>query len=229
MTWPLGTNQQIGTYPITVRVFDDGSPQQVAATTFNVNVVDPGPAPTISGAIISMKKGFSITLSLSQPVNPVTAANPNNYILTQPARSLGSKKKSPPQPIRIALSVSYNQATNQVTLKGPKKVKVVRGLTLAVVGAGPNGIAKLDDLHLAGSGGQPGTNYLASVTAKAVSRISAVLGNTFLARTAARTAIVQAHTDVAAHPMIHAKAARAVSSPGAGRADEPVPSADAEL
>ena len=128
LTWPLGTNQPIGTYPITVRVFDNGAPQQVAAATFNVNVVDPGPAPTISGAIVSMKKGFSITLSFSQPVNPGTAANPSNYILTQPAKSHTSKKKSPPQAIRIGLSVSYNQATNQVTLKGPRKVKAGRGL-----------------------------------------------------------------------------------------------------
>ena len=214
LTWPMGTNQQIGTYPITVRVVEDGSPQQVAATTFNVNVVDPGPAPTISGAIVSMKKGFSITLSFSQPVNPVAASNPDNYLLTQPAKSHTSKKESPPKPIRIGLSVSYNPTTNQVTLKGPKKLKAGRGLTLTVVGAGPNGIAKPDELHLAGSGGQPGTNYLASVTAKAINRISAVVGNTILARTAAQSASIHTHTEVAANPITDARAARAGSSPG---------------
>ena len=230
LSWPLGTNQQIGTYPITVRVADNDSSQQVAATTFNVNVVDPGPAPTISGAIVSMKKGFSITLSFSQPVNPVSAANPNNYILTQPARSHTSKKKtSPPQPIRIGLSVSYNPATNQVTLKGPKKVKAGRGLTLTVVGAGPNGIAKLDDLHLAGSGGQPGTNYLASVTAKAVNRISAVAVNT-IRRERPRNPRVSTLTPMSWPIPSPTRGPRGRARRlGAGRADEPVLAGDAEL
>ena len=111
-------------------------------------------------------------------MNPATANNSSNYILTEPAKKPKSKKKPAPPPIRIALSASYNQATNQVTLKGPKKVKTSPALTLTVIGTGPNGIAKLDGLLLAGSGGHAGTNYVASVTGKAVSETSVVVGNT---------------------------------------------------
>ena len=189
-TWPMGINQQIGTYPITVQVSDHGSPPQSAATTFNVNVVDPGPAPTISVAKVSTKKGVSITLSFSQPVNPETAGNSTNYILTEPAKKKPkSQKKLSPLPIRIGLSVSYNPSTHQVILKGPKKLKISPALMLTVVGTGPNGIAKVDGLQLAGTGQQPGTNYLATVTAKAVNPTSAVVGNTIVARSA------KGHTD----------------------------------
>ena len=162
LTWPMGANQQIGTYPITVQVADNGSPQHTASETFNVSVVDPSPV-TISGATVTTKKGFSITLTFSGAVNPATASNSSNYILTEPAKKPKSKKKPAPPPIRIALSASYNQATNQVTLKGPKKVKTSPALTLTVVGTGPNGIAKLDGLLLAGGGAAAGTNYVASV------------------------------------------------------------------
>ena len=62
-------------------------------------------------------------------------------------------------------------------------MKTSPALTLTVVGTGPSGIAKLDGLQLAGSGGQPGTNYVASVTAKAVKPIAAVVGNTIVIRT----------------------------------------------
>jgi hypothetical protein len=165
-------------------VSDNGSPQHTASETFNVSVVDPSPV-TVSGATVTTKKGFTITLTLSGAVNPATANNSSNYILTAPAKKSKSKKKPAPPPTRIALSASYNQATNQVTLKGPKKVKTSPALTLTVVGTGPNGIAKLDGLLLAGNGRQAGTNYVAKVTGKAVSPTSAVVTNTIVVRTAA--------------------------------------------
>ncbi len=173
MTWAVGANQPIGTYAVTVLVSDNGSPARTASETINVNIVDSIPV-KISSATVNTKKGFAITLTLSGPVNPVTATNPNNYILTEPAKKPRSKKKPAPPPIRIKLRATYNPATNQVILKGPKTVKTSPALSFTVVGTG---IAKLDGLDLAGNGGLPGTNYAASVTKKSVSPASAVAGN----------------------------------------------------
>jgi ELWxxDGT repeat protein len=202
LSWSPGTNQKIGSYPITVQVSDNGSPPRTASETVSVNVVDPRPV-TISVASVTTKKGFSITLTFSGPVNPATANNPANYILTEPAKKPKSKHKPAPPPTRISLGVSsYNPATNQVTLKGPKKVKTSPALTLTVVGSGPDGIAKLDGLQLAGSGRQPGTNYVASVTGKTVTPTSAVVGNMIVVRTAARSEGGRALTDRFVRPMI---------------------------
>jgi ELWxxDGT repeat protein len=189
LTWSVGTNQQVGLYPITVQVADNGSPQKTASTSFNINVVDPSPV-TISTASVSTKKGFSITLTFSGPVNASTASNVSNYILTLPAKKPKSKKKPVPPPVRVKLTATYNAATNQVVLKGPKTVKTSPALTLTVFGTGSAGIAKLDGLLLAGSGGQPGTNYVASVTAKAVKAVAAVV-----VKTNARSAQTAAKTD----------------------------------
>ena len=193
MTWAVGANQQIGTYAVTVLVSDNGSPQRTASETINLNVVDPRPV-TVLSAQVTTKKGFAITLKLSGPVNPATAVNSSNYILTEPAKKPKSKKKPTAPPTRIKLSATYNQATNQVILKGPKTVKTSPALTLTVVGTGQSGIAKLDGLHLAGSGGLPGTNYVAAVTTKAIRPTAAVAGTMTAVRTGAQSA--NGHMDI---------------------------------
>ena len=193
MTWAVGANQQIGTYAVTVLVSDNGSPRRTASETINLNVVDPRPV-TVSSAQVTTKKGFAITLKLSGPVNPATAVNSSNYILTEPAKKPKSKKKPTPPPTRIKLSATYNQATNQVILKGPKTVKTSPALTLTVVGTGQSGIAKLDGLHLAGSGGLPGTNYVATVTTKAIRPTAAVAATMTAVRTGAQSA--NGHMDI---------------------------------
>ncbi len=156
----------------------------------------------ISVAKVSTKKGFTITLTFSEPVNPSTAANPSNYILTAPGKKPKGKHKPTPPPTRIGLSVSYSQSANQVVLKAAKKPKTSPALTLTVIGTGTTGIAKLDGLQLAGSGGQPGTNYVASVTGKAVTRTSAVTSNTIVVRTAARSAGGQTRVNPVARPLL---------------------------
>lgn len=213
LTWSLGANQQIGTYAITVHVSDNGSPPLSVSETFNVSVFDPGPAPTISAATISTKKSFTITLTFSEPVNPATAANPNDYILTEPAKKPKSKMKPAPPPTRIKLSVSYNQATNQVILKGPKTVKTSPALTLTVVGTGPNGIAKTDGLKLAGNGRQPGTNYVASVTKKAVRPLLVLTSQSIVDRTAVQLSEVHTHNDAVTRPRFGRPITRSALSP----------------
>ena len=181
-------------------VSDNGSPQRSASETININVVDPNPV-TISSATVTTRKGFAITLTLSGPVDPATAANSNNYILTEPAKKPRSRKKPTPPPTRITLSATYNPATNQVILKGPKKVKTSPALTLTVVGTGQGGIAKLDGLQLAGSGGRPGTNYTAKVTKKSISPTAPVTGNIIAVRTEARSAKGDMHINVGGIPL----------------------------
>jgi hypothetical protein len=192
LTWHVGPDQHIGTYGIMVQVSDNSSPPLSASELVSVSVVDPGPPPMITGAAVVAKKGFSITLTFNEAVDPATATNANNYVLTEPAKKPRSKKKPAPPPTRINLSVNYNQATDQVVLTGPKKVKTKPALTLTVIGTAPNGIAKTDGLQLAGSGGQPGTNYVASVTSKSVAPLAVIADGTTPGRTAAR--LVERHS-----------------------------------
>ena len=166
LTWNVPATQRIGIYPVTVIVSDNSSPPKTAYETIDLSVVNPSPPPTISTPTVSTKKGFSITLGFSVPVNPATASNPANYILTEAPRKHRGKKKTP-APKVIRLIVSYDAATNQVTLKAAKKPKAGMVLTLTVVGAG--GIAKLDGLQLAGAG-VSGTNYVATITGKRISQ-----------------------------------------------------------
>jgi ELWxxDGT repeat protein len=201
LTWAVGANETIGSYPITVQVADSATPQHVVSSAFSVTVVDPNP-PVITKATVTTKKGFSITLTFNVPLNPATANNSNNFVLTEPAKKPKGKKKPAPPPTRIALSASYNAATNTVTLKGPKSVKTSPALTLTVLSA----IAKLDGEQLAGNG-SPGTDYVASVTSKSVSRTSAVTENRISVRINPRaTALERDGATPAAsrfHPSIH--------------------------
>ena len=119
-------------------------------------------------ASVTNRHGLAITLTFSQPIDPSTAMNPGNYLLLEPSRKARSKRKPTPPPRAIGLSVSYNQAADQVTLKVAKKVKLNPALELTVIATGPSGLAKLDGLPLAGGFGQPGTNYVARVMFRGV-------------------------------------------------------------
>ncbi len=156
LTWNVPAEQRIGTYSVTIIVSDNNSPPLTGSESINLIVADPGPPPTISAPVVSTKKGYSITLSFSEPVDPATASNPSNYILTETARKHRGKKKTP-APKVIRLIVSYDAATNQVTLKAAKKPKAGTVLTLTVVGAG--GIAKIDGLQLAGAAHRARTTW----------------------------------------------------------------------
>jgi len=187
LTWVVGANQHIGAYPVTVLVSDNGTPHRTVSGTFDVGVVDPGPAPTVPSAMVQTKKGFiTITIKFSEPVNPATAANPNNYVLTEPAAKPKPTKQRTPPPTTVGLAVSYNQSADTVTLTALQKVKTTPPLTLTVVGTSPNGIAKPDGLLLAGTGGESGTNYVALVTNTSVSPITAVANSSIVGMTPVR-------------------------------------------
>jgi hypothetical protein len=165
-TWAPTESQHIGAYSFGLIVTDSGSPQLSQMASFTVKVVDTNPA-TISKATVNTRGGLSITLRFSQPLDPSTASDPHNYILLSPAKPTKKGSKAPP-PTTIALTVRYNRVSNSVTLTAHGKIKRNPALQLTVVGTGPGGIAKITGLLLAGRGGKPGTNYVASVTATKV-------------------------------------------------------------
>jgi len=203
LTWHVGANQRIGTYQIPVQVSDNSSPALSVSEMVKVNVVDPGPAPRVAMATATTKKGFiTITIRFSEPVNPATAANSNNYVLTAPAKKPSSNQKPTPPPTRIGLNVSYNQSTRTVTLTALQKPPTSAPLTLTVIGSSPNGIAKLDGLFLAGVGGKSGTSYVALVTQSAVTTTAAVAGRTIIDVTPLRSATVHAPFSAVATPNI---------------------------
>jgi glucose/arabinose dehydrogenase len=172
VTWSLPQNEHIGAYSFHVIVTDNGSPPLSDTVSFTVNVVDTNPA-TITRATVSLRHGLAISLTLSEPLDPTTALAPQNYSLAFPAKS-GKKLKNSRPPRTVALSVRLNPASNVVTLTAKGKLKFNPDLVLTVVGAGLGAITKDTGLALAGTGGQPGTNYVAAVTAKKVRQIHPV-------------------------------------------------------
>jgi glucose/arabinose dehydrogenase len=164
-TWTLSSGQHIGSYPIGVIVTDSGSPALSQSANFTVNVFDLGPVATVSRASVRTKNGFAITLKFSQPLDPSTAEDPSNFVLVATGPKKG-KKTLLPSP--IPLTVTYNQATNSVTLTATVQIKLKQTLRLTVIGRGPHGVAKITGLPLAGKRKRPGTNYVAIVTGKAI-------------------------------------------------------------
>lgn len=187
LTWNVPADQRIGNDSATVTVSDNSSPPNTTSETLSFSVVDPSPPPTVASPTVSTKKGYSITLTFTQPVDPATASNPANYILTE-AKKSRSKRKPAPTTL-IGLHVSYNQATNQVTLKAAKKPAAGTTVTLTVIG-GSTGIAKLTGLELAGNGSTPGTNYVATISGKKVTPTSIATGQSIVVR-AARPALAR--------------------------------------
>ncbi len=136
LSWTVPANQTIGTYPVTLVVTAAGSPASTATETFNLNVVDPGPAPIVTRAIVTAKHGLTITLTYSQPMNASSVINSGNYLLEIPTKVHVKHRKAPlvrMTPVR--LNVNYNAATNQVILKAIGQVNLAKPLELTVVGS----------------------------------------------------------------------------------------------
>jgi hypothetical protein len=164
ITWAVPTSQHIGTYAIGVVVTDSGLPPLSQTANLIVDVYDPGRPATVQRATVRIKHGYAITLTFSQSLDPVTADDPNNYVLTPQTR----KSKKGPPPIPIPLTAAYNAASRTVTLTALGSVNSKRLLRLTVIGTGPAGVAKVTGLLLAGSRGRPGTDYVATITGKLV-------------------------------------------------------------
>jgi hypothetical protein len=171
-TWTLPASQHIGSYSFGVVATDNGSPPLSGMASFVVDVVDNGPATTVARAKVSTKRGLSITLRFSQPLDSSTAGNPGDFLLV-PA----GKRKAPP-PASIPLAVSYDPATSTVTLTAQARIKRGQALRLTVIGSGPDGIAKVTGVPLAGDGRHPGINYMATIKGRSITHTNAARGGT---------------------------------------------------
>jgi hypothetical protein len=192
-TWATSPGQPIGAYPFGLIVTDNGSPPLSATTSFVVDVFDAGPAATVAKAKVNVKHGLTITLRFSQPLDPSTAANLDDYLLVPVKKS---KKGAPAADIPLA--VSYNPASNTVTLVAQAKVRRGQALRLTVIGSGPDGIAKMTGLPLAGDRVHAGTDYVATITGASIRQTDAARGG---GRSRARSrAIAAAHTEPKIHP-----------------------------
>jgi hypothetical protein len=107
---------------------------------------------------VNTRRVLTITLRFSQPLDASTASNLDDYILV-PA---GKKKAA--APLSIPLTVSYDPATRTVTLVAQAKARRGQALRLTVIGSGPDGLAKVTGLPLAGDGRHSDTNYVATIT-----------------------------------------------------------------
>jgi hypothetical protein len=174
LTWDVPATQRIGTYPVTFIVTGSNTPSQIASETIDLTVVDTGPPPTITAPAVSTRNGLSITLGFTAPVDPATASDAANYILTEPGEERKSHKRAASPPKAIPLRVLFDPTTDEVTLRALKKPRPHAVLTLTIVGSGTGGIAKLDGLQLAGAGAS-GTNYLATIAGKKISHTAAVV------------------------------------------------------
>jgi hypothetical protein len=217
LTWVLTSSQHIGDYSIGVVVTDSGSPPLSQTASFVVDVVDSGPATTVAKARVSTRHGLAVTLRFSQPLDPSAAGSPDDYILV-PANKK-SKKALPPA--SIPLTVSYDPASNTVTLAARGKVKRGQALRLTLIAGGPDGIAKVTGLPLAGDGVHAGTNYVATITGGTIKHANAATGKAH-GLTAAATRAVRIASK--AHPAGPSalQSSRAASRGGSDRRMEPV-------
>ena len=191
LTWDVPATQRIGTYPITFIVTGGNTSSQIASETVDLTVVNTGPPPTITAPAVSTRHGLSITLGFSVPVDPATASDAANYILTELGERKGHKQ-APPPPRVIPLGVLFDPTTDEVTLRALNRPRPHAVLTLTIVGSGDGGIAKLDGLQLAGAG-VPGTNDVVTIAGKKISHAAALVKRPTAARTQ-RTALDRAQS-----------------------------------
>ena len=193
---------------------DSGSPPLSQTANFVVDVVDGGPAAAITRARVNIKHGLTITLRFSQPLDASSAGDLDDYILAP----VKKKSKKAPAPANIPLGVSYDAATSTVTLTAQAKVKRGQTLRLTVVGSGPDGIAKVTGLPLAGDGVHIGTNYVATITGRTIKQTNAASRKT-RSRIAALAARVRLDAPKA-HPAGPLALARSQRE-GVGRSGDP--------
>ena len=96
LSWSVPATERIGNYAVTVIASDNSSPPKTASETLTIAVVDPGSPPSVSTPVVSTKQGLTITFTFSEPVDPATAANVNNYILTMPSKKLRVEEEAGP-------------------------------------------------------------------------------------------------------------------------------------
>jgi titin len=161
----------VGSHTITATYSGLGTLPGGTSNTVTQVVTAATAAPTVTTV---QRFGFhmrptSIVLTFSQPLNASSAQNLANYqlILESPD---GSVTGPGARTITITSAV-YDAAAHTVTLQPDELLPLKNTYRLTVIGAPPNGVASTSGAFLAGSNGQPGTNFVTEV-----SRSNLVLG-----------------------------------------------------
>ncbi len=144
-----------GTVTVQVRSLSDS-----ALTATATAQVSAGSVPAVDGPKLLTVARYGIhwmpttlVLTFSQPLNPLVAENPGNYVIIDPHGH------------RVAiLSAIYDPTTRTVTLHPARRLDFHYRYKLTVNGASSNGLTNLQGLLLDGNGdGTPGGNYVTVV------------------------------------------------------------------
>ncbi len=132
-----------------------------AASASNAVSLVVAPAPGDGPTVVHLARfGFhslptTLVLTFDKALDPASAQDPLNYTITN----------SQGHSIRIA-SVVYNPSTLTVTISPAARLNIHRSYHLTVVGTAPTGVTDTSGNLLDGAlTGQPGSNYVATVTA----------------------------------------------------------------
>jgi uncharacterized repeat protein (TIGR01451 family) len=128
----------------------------VTTTLLRIQDIDPDfTPPQVSGLTWSGRSRWvtSLTLSFTAPLDPASASNPANYRLINLAAG---------RPVAIG-SITYNPATDSVTIVPASPLRSGQYDQIQVIGAGPTAVRDLAGNLLDGAGsGAPGSNYAAT-------------------------------------------------------------------
>jgi len=147
---PAGTT---GAVDVTVITFG-GASNSVAADLFTYFI--DGPQVTSVQRFGVHSQPTYLVINFNSPLDPSSAQNTSNYRIVGP----GNRR------IRLS-SATYNSATNSVTLLTAARLNLRTTYRLTINGTAPSGLTNPEGMLLDGAGtGQPGSNYVTSITSK---------------------------------------------------------------
>jgi Beta-propeller repeat len=148
-----------GEFPVGVSVIDNlGRASSVRSQATVVSIASIGDGPTVvSVARLGIHwQPTILVISFDQPLDPSSAQNMNNYVITD--------RNGRAVPIK---SASYDPATQTVTLRPSRRMNFHHRYKLTISGLAPNGVTNARRLPLDGNrDGLPGGDYHAVVSRK---------------------------------------------------------------
>ncbi len=154
---------KLGAATHTITAIYKGNSAFAASASNGVSLVvapAPGDGPTVTNLVRLgiHSRPTTLVLSFDKALDPATAQDPLNYTLTN----------SQGHSIRIA-SVVYNASALTVTITPSVRLNIHRTYYLTVDGTAPSGVSDSSGNLLDGAlTGEPGSNYVAAVTASAL-------------------------------------------------------------
>jgi hypothetical protein len=149
-----------GSHTFTASYSGDATFAASAVRTALVQTVNPVISSVVPPTVLSLKRygihwqATVLVLTFSEPLDPASAKNPNNYSLVGPGG----------RPMVIN-SVVYDPVTNTVTLRPRDHLNEYHTFELTVFGSRAGGVCSARGVRLDGAGrGVAGSDYTASVT-----------------------------------------------------------------